>query len=341
MASFFTEVRVRRDPQDAKNRGYTVEEPQRGAIGKKFGGGGLDLAIPEGKGGPIKPAFILNGKGPEAGLSRRASFAKHVTDPSNLQFAKMAVNRYWSHFFGVGIVNPVDDFNEKNKASHPELLAELAQDFIDHKYDLHWLIKAIAGSEAYQLTSRAPGKDRDPMMEKVFALQRVRAMAPEQIARSVIEAARLGSGDMGRRVLAGRGGDAKGKPGAKAPARSEMQERIFMMMVGQFRNTFDDDEGNESVDFAGTIPSALMMMNSQAVATGTTAGRMGGFGELVAKGAGPEEKIRTIYLACLSRMPSAGELSRWKSHAAKSQGLAGYEDLMWTLLNTSEFLFNH
>ncbi len=335
MASFFTEVRVKRDPKDDTNRGYSVEDVQRGPIGKKFGGGGMDLSIPEGKGGPIKPSFLLNEKGVEAGVSRRQSFAKLMTDPTNLQFAKMAVNRYWAHFMGAGIVNPVDDFNEKNKATHPELLAELAQDFINHKYDLHWLIKAIAGSEVYQLTSRAPGKDRDPQLEKVYALHRVRALAPEQIARSVVEAAGLDEGPMAR--TAARPGRAKGQD---MPA-GKLGEAQILLMVSQFRNSFDDDEGSESVDFAGTIPSALLMMNSKAVAAGTTAGRFGGFTEMLAKHPTPESKIRAVFLTCLNRVPTGPEMSRWKNHVARVAGVAGYEDLMWTLLNTSEFLFNH
>jgi hypothetical protein len=336
MASFFTELRVRRDPKDTTNRSYHVEDAARGPIARRLGVG-TDLSIPDSKSGPIKPSFILNKKGTETGVSRRESFAKLMTEPDNLQFAKMAVNRYWAHFFGTGIVNPVDDFNEKNKPSHPELLEDLAKDFIAHKYDLHWLIQALAGSEAYQLTSRAPGKDRDPAMEKGFALQRVRALAPEQIARSVVEAARLDEGPMGKAGFGRvRGKDAKGKGGA-----GDTQGLRLIQMVSQFRTTFDDDEGSESVDFAGTIPSALLMMNSPSIGVGTTANRLSGFGEFLEKVKSPEERVRGIFLTVLSRVPTSAELNRWRAHAARAQGAAGYEDLLWTLLNTSEFLFNH
>jgi len=189
MASFFTEVRVKREPKESEYKGYTVEDARRGQRGGKLMAmGGPDLQIPDSKLGPIKPSFIETGKGVESGTSRRETFAKYVTSPDNLQFARMCVNRYWSHFFGAGIVNPVDDFNGKNKPSHPELLNELAKDFIEHKFDLHWLIKAVAGSEAYSLTSRSSAKERDPQAEKLFSLARVRALAPEQILRSVIEA---------------------------------------------------------------------------------------------------------------------------------------------------------
>lgn len=340
MASFFTEVRVRRDPKDSDMRGYHVEESHRGAVGKKLAGaGGPDLAIPDSKSGPIKPSFIETGKGVEAGTPRRTTYAKYVTSPDNLQFARMCVNRYWSHFFGAGIVNPVDDFNGKNKPSHPELLTELAKDFIDHKYDLHWLIKAIAGSEAYSLTSRSAAKERDVQAEKLFALGRIRALAPEQILRSVIEATNLEEGPaMNRRELGKMPG---GKGGKGAVAKGPGLERMVMMLTAQFRTTFEDDEGSESVEFAGTIPSALMMMNSQVIAGGSSAGRLNGFGEMLAKHPSAEAKVRAIFLSCVSRPPTPAEASRWMSHCTKEQGMKGYEDLMWTLLNTSEFLFNH
>src|SRR6185503_184083 len=247
MASFFTEVRVRRDQKDGVQRGYHVEEMQRGPVGKRMAEGGPNLVIPDSKSGPIKPSFIETGKCAETGVSRRTTYAKYVTSPDNLQFAKMCVNRYWSHFFGTGIVNPVDDFNGKNKPSHPELLTELSKDFIAHKYDLHWLIKAMTGSEAYGLTSRAASKERDPQAEKLFALGRVRPLAPEQILRSVIEAANLDEGPMmGRRELKGAGG----KGGKGMAGKGENAQRMIMMLTAQFRNTFEDDEGSESVEFA-------------------------------------------------------------------------------------------
>jgi len=131
------------------------------------------------------------------------------------------------------------------------------------------------------------------------------------------------------------GGKKKGGP------KGEGAQALLMRLTSQFRTTFEDDEGGEAVEFAGTIPSALMMMNSQVIAAGTTAGRVNGFGEMLAKHPSPEAKVRAIFMSCVSRPPSASEAARWMAHCAKGSGTAGYEDLMWTLLNTSEFLFNH
>ncbi|HEX7901074.1 MAG TPA: DUF1549 and DUF1553 domain-containing protein [Planctomycetota bacterium] len=300
--------------------------------GRRMPGGGGDLSIPDGKGGPVKASFLVTGQGAVAGEARRATFAKYMTSPDNLQFAKMQVNRVWAHFFGAGIVNPVDDFNAKNKATHPELLDGLAKDFIAHKYDNHWLIQAIAGSDAYQLTSKSTSKERDPATEKWFAIQRVRSLSPEQILRSLMEATNLGDAPTAR---AGR--DRKAMPGGGLDGR----ERALFGLLNQFRSNFGDDEGNEIVDFAGTIPSALLMMNSPVVGTATSSQRFGALGELLNKHATPEARIKAIYLSTLTRTPSDKELSRWKAHVTKSSLTSGYEDLIWTLLNTSEFLFNH
>ena len=141
--------------------------------------------------------------------------------------------------------------------------------------------------------------------------------------------------------------DAQGREMGKLPGgkgmkgRGEGIQRLIMALTSQFRQTFEDDEGSEAVDFAGTIPSALMMMHHQMLNAGMTAGRVNGFGEMLAKHPTPESKVRAIYLSSLTRQPSASELSRWMAHVTKAQGTQGYEDLMWTLLNTSEFLFNH
>jgi hypothetical protein len=302
---------------------------------------GRDLAIPNAKGGPVKTAFLETGKGVEPGVRRRETFAKYVTSKDNAQFAKMAVNRYWAHFFGVGIVNPCDDFNGRNKPSHPELLNDLARDFADHGYNVQWLIKVMTMSQAYNLTSAAKGKERDPQALKMLALARVRPLTPEQILRSVYEATNLGEGPVGRRMGFGKGGKTAPKGAPPGAAGEDPRERMIMQAVGQFRYAFGDDEGAEVGEFAGTIPSALLMMNSQLLSNGTSANRMNGFGELLAKHPNPADRIRVIFLSVLSRYPTSAESSRWSAHMGKAGGDKGYEDLIWTLLNTSEFLFNH
>jgi hypothetical protein len=334
-----------RDVDEPKPAAAAPATPRERMRERFMGGQARDLTIPNSKGGPIKASFLETGKGVEAGASRRATFAKYVTEPANLQFAKMAVNRYWAQMFGAGIVNPPDDFNGRNKPTHPELLEELAKDFIAHKYDIHWLIKAIAASEAYNLSSRSATKERDPQAEKYLALARVRALMPEQILRSVIEATNLGQGPMARAMDRRDRKDGKREDkldDKKGPmAMPDMRERMILGLVAQFRSNFGDDEGGEVAEFSGTIPAALLMMNHpQLMGMATTAMRGSGFGEALSKQTTPEDKVKYVFLTALSRPPTSKEMTRWKGHVGAGDA-KGYEDLLWTLLNTSEFLFNH
>lgn len=358
MASFFTGVLVRQEKIDDKQRYFVVEDiedrklegSRREKLRGMLSGAGKDLTIPNSKTGPIKAAFLETGKGVESGKTRRESFAGHLTSKDNLQFARMAVNRYWAQFFGAGIVHPPDDFNGRNKPSHPELLDALAREFIAKGYDLHWLIRTITASEAYQLASRSPGKDRNPQAEKFLALHRVRALAPEPILRSVAKALHLGQGALARRLADLRRERKDDKKGDRPKdeggimgmgAGDLMQNRLLAGLVAQFRFNFGDDEGGEVAEFAGTIPSALLMMNHPVLMGAAASLRRGtGFSAFLSRHATAEDKIRAVYLSTLSRPPSAKEMSRWKGHVQR-EGEAGYEDLLWTLLNTSEFLFNH
>jgi hypothetical protein len=358
MASFFTGVVVRGEKIDDKRRYFVVEDledrkgdgSRREKVRGMLSGAGKDLTIPNSKSGPIKAAFLETGKGVEPGKSRRETFARYMTEKDNLQFARMAVNRYWAHFFGAGIVNPPDDFNGRNKPTHPELLDALAQEFIAKGYDIHWLIRTITASEAYNLSSRAPGKDRDPQAEKYLALHRVRALAPEPILRSVAKALHLGQGAWARRLADLRrerkddkkGDRPKDESGVMGMGAGDlMQNRLLAGLVAQFRFNFGDDEGGEVAEFAGTIPSALLMMNHPVLMGAAASLRRGtGFSAFLSRHATPEDKIRAVYLSALSRPPTSKEMSRWKGHVQRA-GEAGYEDLLWTLVNTSEFLFNH
>jgi hypothetical protein len=334
MASFFTELTPKLLPipepgpvEPGKKKPplfyFEFEDKPRVPQAKPGAPGpGMDLTIPESKKGPTHPSFLGNRKGATPGTLRRLQFARYMTDRDNLQFARMCVNRYWAHFFGTGIVNPPDDFCEKNKPSLPALLDALAREFIEHGYDVHWLIRTLTASEAYNHTSRAAS--RDDQAEKLFALPRIRALTPEQILGSLLRATSLEEG--------------------KAPSDDRHQEqkrRILFGLVAQFRYAFGDDEDAERVEFAGTLPSALLLMNGPFMGQGTNARTGQNLARILAERHSPQERIRALYLTTLSRLPSPRETERWLPFVEGARGNAGYEDLFWTLLNTSEFLFNH
>ncbi|HTF55632.1 MAG TPA: DUF1553 domain-containing protein, partial [Planctomycetota bacterium] len=179
-----------------------------------------------------------------------------------------------------------------------------------------WLIREIVMSDTYQRTSRS--KKRDTEMEKYCAVASVRALTPEQIMNSLLTAASAG-------------GDPQGA----------FRPRELLGVFRDFRYAFGDDEGAEVVDFQGTIPAALVMMNSpvvQRATMGTARGGGGRLAQIVSLYKNPKDQVTAMFAAALSRGPTVAELNRYMPIAAK--GPQGAEDVFWALLNSSEFLFN-
>src|SRR5262249_35476903 len=113
----------------------------------------------------------------------RVTLADWLTSRDNAYFARNAVNRVWAHFFGIGLIEPVDEPGPENPPSHPELLDELAQEFADHQFDLNFLIRAITGSRTYQLSSAMTDPSQnDP---RAFARMAVKGLTGEQLFDSL------------------------------------------------------------------------------------------------------------------------------------------------------------
>src|SRR5207248_9117983 len=132
---------------------------------------------------------FLNGKEPrfKFQVSPRQTLVEWMTATDNPYFAPATANRMWAYFFGIGLVDPVDEMvGAEHTASHPELLAELAREFAAHKFDLKYLIRAITASKAYQLTSAAP--EKFPDQPQLFVRRAVRGMSAEQFFESVATA---------------------------------------------------------------------------------------------------------------------------------------------------------
>jgi hypothetical protein len=258
-----------------------------------------------------------------SGIERRQELADRIIE--HPMFPKACVNRVWAHFFGRGFTTPIDDFNDQNEPTNPELLNELADKFKHYGYNQKDLIRWICNSNAYNLSSVANKTNDKPEVEQLFSRMPLKAMSPETLFESLMTATQSEA--------------AKTKDGKK-----ELRSRWMSNLIANF----GDDEGNE-VNFNATVVQALLMMNgadiNEAIAPkdqdkGTVA--------MIYKkhSNNPSAIVKELYLASLNRPPTFKETAN--INRALSANLlrdrdprARYQDIFWALLNSNEFILNH
>jgi hypothetical protein len=272
----------------------------------------------------VVPPTYLDGRriGTSRDVDRRTELGKLITDPSNDQFARAFVNRMWGHLLGRGIVHPVDDFGDHNPPAIPDLLDKLAADFRASGYDIKALIRWITASKAYHVSSMTIRQNEQD--EKLFSHFPLKPMTSEQLFDSLITAT-----------------SAHTTAGA-------VSDRVRAEWARQFTVAFANDEAGETSTFQGTIPQALMMMNGELMAK-ATGGQQGSFLAYVVDQSKLQRKttpvryaIDMLYLAALSRYPTAAELKRASAFLnASPDTLQVVQDLFWSMLNSNEFIMNH
>jgi hypothetical protein len=279
-----------------------------------------EIAIPNTS--QVVQAAFLDGAEPQwkYKVGPRVTLAEWLTAKENPFFARATVNRVWGHFFGTGIVEPIDDFNDENKPSHPELLDELAKQFAAHDFDLKYVIRAITLSETYQLTSARTDPTQDE--PHLYARMPVKGLTPEQLFDSLS----LATGYREARLPTGPFVINANTPRAEFLAKFATQ-----------------DKRTESQT---SILHALALMNGRFVADATSVERSEALaGVLDAPFLDTAGRIETLYLATLSRKPKSDELQRLVKYVEgggpKKDPRAALADVFWALLNSSEFLLNH
>lgn len=257
-----------------------------------------------------------------AGISRRHLLSAWVTSDENVMFSRALVNRYWSHFLGSGFVNPIDDFNSFNTASHPQILELLAKDFVASGYDLKRLVRIITSTDAYQRSSHWKGKEAPDA--SLFAVARVRPLDTEQLYHSLVAATGLEDNlsRLGRRRA------------------DRLQQAIF----SAFSFVFDDDESKEAQTFEGSISQGLFLMNGSLMNEAVRAQRGNALDRLLRAERTDGKRIESLYWLAFGREPTAKEkgiaLRYVRKHDEDAKRPA-YEDLYWALLNSTEFTTNH
>ena len=327
--SFFRQVEKKDHRKLDPNTGRMVDDYSE-VVTKDFSGpvyyekrsGVMQVAYPRYEGIEVDPGNDTD---------RRDEFAKLLTrsiDGQAPHIAQAMINRMWSHFFGYGFTRPVDDMGPHNPASHPELLDRLSHEFVDSGYDLKQLIRTICATEAYSLGSQFNDKNKsdDPAAGEMplFSHMYLKSMQAEQLYDSLIVASNAHQ--------SGRGG-------------WSAQEEQRQKWMQQFIVAYENDENDESTTFNGTIPQALMMMNSELIEKACSIERGSFLFESMSKPGTEPQKIQELYLAALSRRPTRSELSKvskmLSDNKYRGQPLSAYQDLFWALLNSNEFVFIH
>jgi hypothetical protein len=276
-------------------------------------------------------ATFLDGSTPERkpDESLRVALARWTTNPKNELFAQAAVNRFWNHFFGRGIVSPVDNLDKTNPPSHPEVFDELTRQFVLHGYDIKYVVRVITATEAYQCASRQEGFNASRATDaqraigaqqaKNFARMPLRRMTSDQLFASFIQATGF-------------------QPTPAMPNTPQNDAR------GDFETRFGDTSV-PSTETPTTILQALALMNGKYVSEAVDLKQSK---TLAAVADAPyldtEGRLETLFMAALSRRPTDDERAQsvaFVKEAGAQNERAALADIFWSLLNSAEFVLNH
>jgi hypothetical protein len=311
MASFFARVKNKNGEQEGERITYLLAtgEVKHPRTGKEMVPTALDAA-------PMPKSYRGD---------RRVALVDWITSPKNPYFAHILVNRVWRHFMGRGLVEPVDDLRATNPPTNAALFDYLAQEFVAGGYDVKHLMRTIMRSRTYQLSSQpTAGNERDTKYYSHYPFKRLGA---EQLLDAVASATgvpeKFDGFPMGTRATQ--------LPDSAVPS-------YFLDLFGRPARQITCE--CERTDMP-SVAQVLHLMNSAGI-NNRLASKEGRVVPLVEAKKLPHEIVDELYLAALSRYPTAAE-RRAAAPAlalAKDRSIAA-QDLMWALLNSKEFVFNH
>ena len=281
-----------------------------------------DLKDPQARGTLMQPVFFVTGESVPVGTKdelRRTKFATELTRRENPWFARAMVNRVWAELVGEGFYEPVDDMGPDRQCAAPETLDRLATAFTDSNYDVKRLYRIVTQTAAYQRPSRSRrGPDDAPFTANVASRLR---------------------GDQIFNQLAGLLGIVEPPPGAgPGPGGNGAAAALRRGPRFLFNQVFGYDPSNPREEEVGSVPQALVLMNSPLI-NAAISSRRGMLASLLARIPKDDELTMELYLRTLGRQPNATELAACRD-LVKEAGDRGeaYEDILWSLINSTEFL---
>jgi hypothetical protein len=249
----------------------------------------------------------------------RDRLAAWVTDARNHNLARVTVNRVWALLFGRPLAEPVDDLPAAGEL-HPALIL-LADDFSSHGYDLHRLIRIVAATQAFRLdsASECAGEDHESAWA-VFPMTRLR---PDQVAGSLFQSASLTT---------------------LGPESHWFARLVVYTGRNDFVRRYGDTGEDEFEARAGTIPQRLLLMNGEIVRERLKDGLLSASSNIAVMAPDDRKAVEVAYLVVLTRLPTPEESTHFAGRLAGSIGDERNQrlsDLCWTLINTTEFSWNH
>jgi len=295
----------------------------------------------------VPPTYILNGATPAASQNYRQALASMIT--SDPQFARATVNYMWAYFFGVGLVDPPDTFDPDRldpdnppaastgyalQPSNPRLLNALATQFIANNYDLKWLMRQIVNSQSYQLSARYDGAWNEAW-DGLFARKLVRRLWGEElhdaIAISSLYVPTYNITTYGTINYAMQFPETINLPDGSSG-------HVSMWLDSFLRGNRDDQPRSED----GSILQALNLMNDSFVMTRTAAGSPAGALLPGLINQSDSNLVNALFLNVLSRYPTPTELNQaLQSLSNTSTRPQQAQNLLWTLYNKVDFIFNY
>ena len=255
---------------------------------------------------------------PEKG-TRREKLAAWITHPKNPYFARATVNRVWALVTGRPLVEPVDNLEPGTPL--PPALQLLADDFVNHQYDLRRLIRVIASSEVFRLDS-ATKHEVGEAEEKTWAVFPLSRLRPEQVAGSVLQAATVSTLDAETHIV----------------IRLARQGQL-----SQFVQRYGDTGEDEFDGRGGTIPQRLLLMNGELVRDRIGQSPVNATVRISWVSPDDAKTVEAAYLAILSRRPTPKEAEYFEKFLRESSlsRAEKVEDIYWALINSTEFSWNH
>ena len=318
MAAFFTQM---------KHKGQGISAPISGEpeqIWSTSGAAGIEHPVTKAILKPRPPAdkeiALADTQDP------RAVLADWMTNPHNPYFAPAIVNRIWSSFMGRGIVDPVDDFRASNPPSNAPLLDWLAQDFVKHGYDLKHLMRNILLSQTYRLSS-LPNETNAADLKNYSRSYR-RRLPAESLLDAVC-------------VVTETQEPFSGMP-SDALAKQTWNHKLESQFMDAFGRPNASSECPCERDAKPSVVQALHLMNSNKLQE-MLINAKGRVTRLAKSDLKPQQIMEELYLACYSRLPTAEEsaIVGKALDVEVTNRQSAIEDVLWSLLNSAEFVFNH